>query len=326
MKCIDMRGPGGPGVLILSEAPRPEPGEQEVLIKVQAAGINRPDCLQRQGLYPPPPEASPILGLEVAGTIAACGSGATRWKPGDRVCALLAGGGYAEYATAPEVQCLPIPRGLDYAKAAALPETTFTVWTNLFEDGGLREGERVLIHGGAGGIGTTAIQMAHAMGAEVLATVGRRESEKLVRACGADHVLFYREEDFVERVREITAGQGVDVILDMVGGAYLPRNVEALAFRGRLIQIAVMGGSKAELDLRQLMLKRLMLTGSTLRPRPVEEKGRIAKAVLHRVWPLIESGRIVPQVTKVFPLERAADAHAMMESSGHTGKLVLAVG
>jgi NADPH2:quinone reductase len=326
MKCIDMRGPGGPGVLFLSEAPRPEPREQEVLIKVQAAGINRPDCLQRQGLYPPPSGASPILGLEVAGTIAACGSGVSRWKPGDKICALLAGGGYAEYAIAPEAQCLPVPRGLDFAQAAALPETVFTVWTNLFEDGGLREGERVLIHGGAGGIGTTAIQMAHAMGAEVLTTVGRRESETLCRECGADHVLFYREEDFVERVREITAGQGVDVILDMVGGSYLPRNVEALAVRGRLIQIAVMGGSKAELDLRQLMLKRLTLTGSTLRPRPVEEKGRIAKAVLHRVWPLIESGRIAPRVSKAFPLDRAAEAHAMMESGGHTGKLVLAVG
>lgn len=326
MRCIDMREPGGPEVLVPSEVPRPEPGDKEVLIMVQVAGVNRPDCMQRQGVYPPPPGASPILGLEVSGVIAACGSGVTRWKAGDNVCALLAGGGYAEYAVAPDVQCLPIPRGFDYAQAAALPENVFTVWTNLFEDGELRAGQRVLIHGGAGGIGTIASQLAHAIGAEVLVTVGRRESETLCRECGADHVLFYREEDFVERVRGITSGQGVDVILDIVGGSYLPRNVDALAFRGRLVHIALMEGTKAELDLRKVMQKRLVITGSFLRPRPVEEKGRIAKAVLEHVWPLLESGRVVPKGIKPFPLERASEAHALMESSGHTGKVVLTVG
>lgn len=326
MKSIAMRAAGGPEVLYLAEAPRPDPGPEEVLIEVRAAGVNRPDCLQRRGLYPPPPEASPILGLEAAGTVAACGPGTTRWKVGDKVCALLAGGGYAGFAAVPEVQCLPIPRGWDFIQAASLPETVFTVWTNLFEDGGLREGESALIHGGSGGIGITAIQMAHALGATVLTTVGRREAEPFCREAGADHVLFHREEDFVARAREATDGRGVDVILDIVGGGYLARNVETLAFRGRLIQIAVLDGSPAELNLHQLMRKRLMLTGSTLRPRSIEEKGRIAKAVLHRIWPLIESGRIRPKVTRTFPLERAADAHALMESGGHLGKIVLTVG
>jgi NADPH2:quinone reductase len=323
MKCIGMRGPGGPEVLVPAEAPRPEPGPHEVLIEVHAAGVNRPDCLQRQGKYPPPPGASPILGLEVAGTIAACGPETARWEKGDAVCALLAGGGYAEYVSAPEVQCLPLPKGWDFVQAASLPETAFTVWTNLFEDGALREGETVLIHGGSGGIGITAIQMAHAFGARALTTVGRREAEAFCRAAGAEQVYFYNEEDFVERVRESTGGRGADVILDMVGGPYLPRNLEALAPRGRLIQIAVQGGSKAELDLHKMMSKHLSLTGSTLRPRTAGEKGRIAEALLHRVWPLLEAGRIRPQVTRTFPLERAAEAHALMESRGHLGKIVL---
>ncbi|MDB5106525.1 MAG: quinone oxidoreductase [Fibrobacteres bacterium] len=325
MKCIDMRGHGGPEVLYLAEAPIPSPGPDEVLIKVHAAGINRPDCLQRQGHYAPPPGASPILGLEVAGTVAACGAGSTRWKPGDAVCALLAGGGYAEYTVAPAIQCLPLPRGFDFIQAAAVPETCFTVWTNLFEDGGLLEGETALIHGGSGGIGTMAIQMAHALGSHVLTTVGRRESEALCRECGADRVFFHKEEDFVQRTLEVTGGRGADVILDMVGGSYLPRNLEALAPLGRLVQIATLGGHKAELDLRKLMQKRLRLTGSTLRPRTVGEKGRIAAALLDRVWPLLESGKVAPKVTRTFPLGSAGEAHALMESGLHTGKLVLEI-
>lgn len=325
MRFIEMREPGGPEVLVLADGLRPEPGDKEVQIRVAAAGVNRPDCLQRQGRYPPPPGASSILGLEVAGVVAACGPGVARWKPGDQVCALLAGGGYAEFAVAPEVQCLPVPRGLDLIPAAALPENVFTVWTNLFEDGGLHAGQRVLIQGGAGGIGTTASQLAHATGAEVFVTVGRRESERLCRDCGADHVLFYREEDFVERIREITSGRGVDVILDIIGGPYLPRNLEALAFRGRLVQIAAMQGARVELDLRQVMSKRAVITGSFLRSRPVEEKGRIADAVIHNVWPLLESGRVVPKGIKTYPLENAAEAHAQMESGNHAGKIVLTV-
>lgn len=326
MKCVAIREPGGPEVLIPTEAPKPEPGPHEVLIEVQAAGVNRPDCLQRQGKYPPPPGASPLPGLEVAGTIAACGPGVSRWKIGDAVCALLAGGGYAEYAVAPDVQCLPVPKGFDFIQAASLPETVFTVWTNLFEDGALLPGETVLIHGGSGGIGITAIQMARAFGAKVATTIGRGEAAEFCRAAGADLIIYHKREDFVQRILEFTDGRGAEVILDMVGGLYLPRNLETLAPRGRLIQIATMGGAKAELDLRMMMMKRAVLTGSTLRPRPVEEKGRIAKALSHRVWPLLESGRIRPQVTRTFPLARASEAHALMEAGGHMGKIVLTVG
>jgi NADPH2:quinone reductase len=325
MRCIDLRGFGGPEVLSPSEAPRPVPGAGEVLIEVHAAGVNRPDCLQRQGKYPPPAGASPLLGLEVAGTVAACGPGTARFRTGDAVCALVAGGGYAEYAAAPEVQCLPLPRGWDFAQAAALPETAFTVWTNVFEDGALSAGETLLVHGGSGGIGIMAVEMAHALGAKVLATVGRAEGAAFCRERGADHVILYKEEDFAVRARELTEGRGVDVILDMVGGPYLPRNLEALAPRGRLIQIAVMGGSKAELDLHRMMMKRIRITGSTLRPRPPEEKGRIARELEKRVWPLLEAGRIRPQVTRTFPLDEAAAAHALMEAGGHLGKIVLEV-
>ncbi len=325
MEHISLSAPGGPEVLLPAESPRPLPGPGEVLIEVHAAGINRPDCLQRQGKYPPPPGASPILGLEVAGIVVECGHGVARWKVGDKVCALLSGGGYAEFATAPEVQCLPIPKGCDFVQAASLPETVFTVWTNLFEDGALKAGETVLIHGGSGGIGVTAIQMAHAMDAKVLTTVGREEGLEFCRATGADHVFNYRIEDFVPLALEATGHRGVDVILDMVGGAYLARNIECLAPRGRLIQIAILGGAKGELDLHKMMQKRLKLTGSTLRPRSVEEKGRIAAAVERNVWPLLESGRIRPQVTATFPLAKAAEAHALMEAGGHLGKIVLVV-
>lgn len=323
MRCVAIREPGGPEVLIPIEAPRPEPGPREVLIEVHAVGVNRPDCLQRRGLYPPPPGASPLPGLEVAGTILASGPEVSRWKAGDAVCALLAGGGYAEYAVAPEAQCLPIPKGLDFVQAASLPETCFTVWTNLFEDGALREGETALIHGGSGGIGITAIQMARAFGARVMTTVGRPEAVEFCLAAGADLVIEYKREDFPTRVLEATGGAGADVVLDMVGGPYLARNLAALAMRGRIVQIAVMGGAKAELDLPTLMRKRAVITGSTLRPRDVEEKGRIAKALSHKVWPLLESGRILPKVTRTFPLDRASGAHALMEAGGHLGKIVL---
>ena len=325
MRCIDMRGPGGPEVLFAAEAPRPEPGPEEVLIEVHAAGVNRPDCLQRKGLYPPPPGASRFLGLEVAGTIVACGSNASRWKIGDAVCALVSGGGYAEYVAAPEVQCLPIPGGWDYVQAASLPETVFTVWTNLFEDGALRPGETVLVHGGSGGIGVTAIQMAKACGAKVIATVGRAEAIAFCRAAGAAEVILYKEEDFAARIQEISGGRGVDAILDMVGGPYLQRNLASLAPRGRLICIAHQGGAIGELDIRMVMLKRLTLTGSTLRPRPPAEKGRIAAEVLRHAWPWMESGGFRPQVTRTFPLELAGAAHALMEAGGHLGKIVLTV-
>lgn len=323
MRCIELRGFGGPEVLQASECPKPVPGAGEVLIEVHAAGVNRPDCLQRQGKYPPPPGASPLLGLEVAGIVAECGPGAALFKPGDRVCALVAGGGYAEYAAAPEVQCLPLPKGWDFAQAAALPETAFTVWTNVFEDGALAAGETLLVHGGSGGIGIMAVEMAHALGARVIATVGRAEGATFCRERGAGHAILYKEEDFAARARELTGGRGVDVVLDMVGGPYLPRNLEALAPRGRLIQIAVMGGSKAELDLHKMMMKRIRITGSTLRPRPPEEKGRIARELGKRVWPLLEAGRIRPQVTRRFPLEAAMEAHELMEAGGHLGKIVL---
>lgn len=323
MRFIDQHGSGGPETLFPAEGPDPSPGPGEVLIDVKAAGVNRPDCLQRMGQYPPPPGASPILGLEVAGRIAACGPGAARWKPGDAVCALLAGGGYAEKAVAPAGQCLPLPAGWDFAQAAALPETAFTIWTNVFEDGALGAGETSLVHGGAGGIGIMAVEMAHAFGAKVIATVGRAEAAAFCRERGADHVILHKEEDFVARVKEWTEGKGADVVLDVVGAPYLARNLEALAPRGRLVQIAVMGGAKAELDLFLMMRKRLRLTGSTLRSRPADEKGRIAAELERRVWPLLAAGRIRPQVTRMFPLEKASEAHALMEAGGHLGKIVL---
>lgn len=325
MRAIEIKNPGGPEVLQIHERTRPEPSSQEVLIEVHAAGINRPDCAQRQGTYPPPPGASDILGLEVAGKIIACGNKVTRWKVGDSVCALITGGGYAEYVVAPEGQCLPVPQGFDMLHAAALPETFFTVWTNVFESGRLQKGESLLVHGGSGGIGTTAIQLAHAFGSKVFTTVGKKESVQPCKELGADHVILYKEEDFGAVVKKETENKGVDVILDMVGGSYFPRNIEALAPFGRLVQIATMQGSSVEFDLRKMMAKRLVITGSTLRARSVEEKTRIAQELEKHVWPLLNKGQLKPVIFKTFPLEQARQAHELMESSSHTGKIVLKV-
>ncbi len=316
--------PGDPGVLVLAEAPTPDAGPEDVLIRVAAAGVNRPDVLQRMGRYDPPPGASPILGLEVAGTVAACGRSVTAWSVGDAVCALVAGGGYAEYCVAPEAQCLPVPAGLTLVEAGALPETTFTVWTNVFERGRLGSGETILIHGGASGIGTLAIQLAHARGARVFATAGTAAKCQACETLGAT-AINYRETDFVAAIERLTDGRGVDLILDMVGGPYVERNIRALAVDGRLVQIAFMQGSRVALDLASILRRRLTLTGSTLRPRSVAEKGAIARAVREHVWPLVESGRVRPVIYRTFPLAEAAAAHRLMESDEHTGKIVLTV-
>lgn len=325
MTAIEITEPGGPEKLAPTRRPVPQPAPGEVLIQVATAGVNRPDCLQRQGGYPPPPGASDIPGLEVAGTIAALGEGVTDWRIGDEVCALLTGGGYAEYCTAPAPQCLPIPGGLNLQQAAALPETFFTVWSNVFDRARLQPGETLLIHGGTSGIGTTAIQLAKALGSRVFATVGGADK---VRACldlGAERVINYREEDFVQAIKEITRNRGVDVILDMVGGDYVQRNLSALAVEGRLVFIAFLRGAKVELNLAPVMMKRLTITGSTLRARPVEHKAPIAAALLQTVWPLLASGAIRPMIDRVFPLNEAAAAHVLMESNRHVGKLLLQV-
>ena len=325
MKVVEIKHFGGPEVLQIGERPRPVPDSKAVLIEVRAAGVNRPDCYQRQGHYPPPPGASDIPGLEVSGIVAACGAEVTRWKEGDAVCALLSGGGYAEYVAAPEGQCLPIPAGFDFVQAAALPETFFTVWTNLFESGRLQKGETVLIHGGSGGIGTTAIQMAHALGARVFTTVGKTASISVCQALGAERVILYKEEDFVPAVKTLTQEKGVDVILDIVGGPYFTRNLEALAMKGRLVQIATIQGATVELDLRKVMFKRLLLTGSTLRARSVEEKTALARALEKQIWPLLQQGKIKPVIDRTFPLEKAREAHERMESGRHLGKIILTV-
>ena len=325
MIAIEIAGPGGPEVLKPVERPQPHPAAGEVLIRVVAAGMNWPDVMQRRGMYPPPPGASDIPGLEVSGEIETTGDGVTEWRGGDRVCALVAGGGYAEYCVAPAPQCLPIPKGMDPVFAAGLPETFFTVWTNVFDRGRLQAGETALFHGGASGIGTTAIQLARARGARVLATAG---SDAKCRACeelGAERCINYRTDDFVEVVKAVTDGRGVDLILDIVGGDYAPRNLAALAQDGRLVQIGLMGGTTATVDLNRLMRRRLTLTGSTLRPRSVEEKGDIAAALLDQVWPLLEEGRVRPIIYRTFPLAEAAEAHRLMESSEHIGKIVLVV-
>jgi NADPH2:quinone reductase len=326
MTAIEITEPGGPDVLKLGSRPMPLPGAGEVLIKVEAAGINRPDVMQRMGQYPPPAGASDIPGLEVAGTVAMVGLGAHHTKVGDAVCALVTGGGYASYCVAPEPQCLPVPKGLGMAEAAALPETCFTVWTNLFERGNLRAGETVLIHGGTSGIGTTAIQLARALGAQqVFATAGSRDKCHACEKLGATRGIDYKHEDFVKVVKDATAGRGVDVILDMVGGDYIQRNINALAPDGRIVNIAFLKGSQAEINLLPLMLKRGTLTGSTLRARTVQQKGAIA-APLHRVvWPLLEQGKVKPQIYRTFPLAAAAEAHRLMETSAHIGKIVLTV-
>ena len=323
MLAVEIARPGGPEVLTPVERPTPVAGPGEVLIRVEAAGVNRPDVMQRLGAYPPPPGASDLPGLEVAGTIERIGADAGPWRGGDRVCALVAGGGYAEYCVAPAPQCLPIPVGLDAARAAAIPETFFTVWTNVFERGRLQAGESALFHGGTSGIGTTAIQLAAARGARVFATAGTAEKCRACERLGAAHAINYRDEDFVEAVKSVTAGRGVDLILDIMGGDYLDRNLRALAVEGRLVQIGLMGGDQATIDLRRILARRLTLTGSTLRPRSVAEKGAIAAALRREVWPLLESGRVTPIVYRTFPLREAAEAHRLMESSGHIGKIVL---
>jgi NADPH2:quinone reductase len=296
-----------------------------VLIEVHAAGINRPDVLQRQGVYPPPKDASDLPGLEVAGRIAAVADGVTGWSVGDAVCALANGGGYAEYCVVPSGQCLPLPRGLDFIQAASLPETCFTVWTNVFDRGGLKPGETFLVQGGTSGIGVTAIQMVHAFGHRVFATAGSDEKCAACAELGADLAINYRTDDFVEAVRKATGGKGVDVILDMVGGDYVPRELKALALDGRLVLIAFLGGAKATVNLADIMMRRLVLTGSTLRARNASVKTAIARNLRDKVWPMIEAGRIRPVVHAVFPLDRAAEGHELMESGAHIGKIVLAI-
>ncbi|MCK8785783.1 NAD(P)H-quinone oxidoreductase [Roseomonas sp. NAR14] len=321
-------GEGGPPeVLRPATAPLPHPGPGELLIRVLAAGVNRPEVAQRQGAYPPPPGASPILGLEAAGEVAALGEGVTGWRVGDRVCALCNGGAYAEYVVAPATQALPWPRGYDALRAAALPETYFTVWVNVFGHGRLQAGETLLVHGGTSGIGITAIQLAKAFGATVYATAGSAAKCEAMLKLGADAAIDYRAQDFVEEVRRLTGKRGVDVVLDMVGGPYFGRNLRCLGEGGRLVIIATLGGAEAEkADLRPIMLKRLVVTGSTLRPRTAAEKGAIAEALRAKVWPLLESGAAAgPVIHATFPLREAAEAHRLMESSAHIGKIVLRV-
>jgi putative PIG3 family NAD(P)H quinone oxidoreductase len=312
-------------VLQVATGPVPSLGAGEVLIKVAAAGVNRPDVVQRQGNYPPPPGASLIIGLEVAGTVVACSPGVTSPGLGEEVCALIAGGGYAEYCAAPAAQCLPRPKSLSQIEAAAVPETFFTVWTNLFERGRLKSGETLLVHGGTSGIGTTAIQLGREFGATVLATAGSDEKCRACEKLGAVKAINYRNEDFLEAAKAVTKGKGVDVVLDMVGAPYLERNIRLLTMEGRLVQVAFLEGSKVTIDLMPMMIRRLTLTGSTLRPRSVAEKGAIAEALKREVWPRLETGRLKPLIYKVFPLAEAAAAHRLMESSQHIGKIVLSV-
>lgn len=326
MTVIEAKGQGGPEVLVPSTRPVPSPGPGEVLIAVEAAGINRPDVLQRQGLYPPPKGASDLLGLEVAGRIASLGPGATRFSEGDAVCALTNGGGYAEFALAPEATTLPIPEGLSMVEAGALPETVFTVWHNVFERARLKEGDWLLVHGGASGIGTTAIQMGRLFGAKVIVTAGTGEKTRACEQLGAVRAINYRDEDFVEIVREMTEGHGADVILDMVGGDYVERDLRAAAADGRIVQIAFLKGSKVELDLMRLMLRRLTLTGSTLRAQSDAAKARMARSIEARVWPLIAEGKLKPVIDSTFDLTDAAAAHARIDDPDHIGKIVLVRG
>jgi len=323
MIAIEIREPGGPEVLVPVERPTPVPAAGEMLIKVAAAGVNRPDVFQRLGRYPPPPGVTDIPGLEVSGIITEVAGGAGSFRVGDAVCALVAGGGYAEYCVAPAPQCLPAPRGLELVDAAAIPETFLTVWTNVFERGRLQAGESILVHGGSSGIGTTAIQLARSFGARVFATAGSADKCAACERLGAERCINYRDADFVTVVRELTAGRGVDVVLDMVGGAYFARNVDVLAPEGRLVEIATLQGAKAELNIQTIMQRRLTITGSTLRARPIADKGAIAASVHRHVWPLIESGAVKPIVYATFPLRDASAAHRVMESSAHIGKLVL---
>lgn len=321
--CIEVSKPGAPEVLRPTTRSTPQPAAGEVLIKVAAAGINRPDVMQRQGMYAPPPGASDIPGLEVAGEIVALGSGVQQWRIGDRVCALVAGGGYAQYCVAPEGQCLPVPLGLSMIEAASLPETFFTVWVNVFERSKLAPGETLLVQGGSSGIGVTAIQIAAALGHRVFVTAGSADKCAACAKLGAARAINYKTEDFVEILKQETGGRGVDVILDMVGGDYVPRELKALADDGRLALIAFLGGSKTTLDLNEILRRRLHISGSTLRPRSVEFKTQIARALGEKVWPLIEAKKISPVIHATFPLAEASKAHALMESSTHIGKIVL---
>jgi NADPH2:quinone reductase len=323
MRAIQIEKPGGPEVLRPAEWARPEPKPHEILVKVAAAGVNRPDVLQRMGLYAVPPDASDLPGLEIAGEVVACGAAVRMWKPGDAVCALTHGGGYAEYCVTPEVQALPVPKGLSAVEAASLPETFFTVWSNVYDRGRLAPGETLLVQGGTSGIGVTAIQMAKATGNRVFATAGSEEKCAACVRLGAEAAFNYKTQDFVAGVKAATGGKGVDVILDMAAGDFVPKELKALAEDGRLVFIAFLRGMKTGLDVNELMRRRLTLTGSTLRPRSVEFKGAIAASLRSRIWPLIEAGRIKPVIYKTFPLEQAAEAHRLMESSAHIGKIVL---
>ena len=323
MTAIAIKAPGGPEMLVPEERPVPSPGDGEILVKVAAAGVNRPDVMQRKGLYPPPKGAPDIPGLEIAGEVAALGPKVTRWKLGDKVMALVIGGGYAQYCLAHEGHALPLPAGMSMTQAAAIPETFFTVWHNVFERGALKSGETFLVHGGSSGIGTTAIQLAKAFGARVFTTAGSEEKCEACRKLGADVAVNYKSEDFVAVIKDKTAGGGADVILDMVGGDYIERNYEAAAVEGRIVQIAFQGSPKASVDFRRIMLKRLHHTGSTLRSRSVPDKAAIAAAIEQKVLPLVAAGKVKPVIDSTFPLMQAAAAHARMESSAHIGKIVL---
>jgi NADPH2:quinone reductase len=324
MIAIEITEPGPPDVLRPVERPMPMPGPGDVLVRVEAAGVNRPDLMQRLGRYPPPPGASDVPGLEIAGTIDAVGPDVSRWKPGDAVCALVAGGGYAEYCVAPAPQCLPIPHGLGPIDAAAIPETYFTVWTNLFQRGRLSDGEQILVHGGTSGIGTTAIQLARAFGATVFATAGSDEKVAACERLGAKGIN-YKTTDFVRAIQDVTSKRGVDIVFDIVGGDYFPRNIECLALHGRLLQIGLIGGARAEINLQAVMQRRLTITGSTLRIRTVEEKGAIARELEARVWPLLAARQVAPIVDRTVPLAHAAEAHRLLESGEVVGKIVLTV-
>ncbi|QCO15891.1 NAD(P)H-quinone oxidoreductase [Azospirillum brasilense] len=325
MTCVEISQPGGPEVLRTVQRPAPVPGPGEVLVAVEAAGVNRPDMLQRQGRYDPPPGASDLPGLEIAGRVVALGEGVTEWAADDAVCALIAGGGYAQYCVVPAPQLLPVPKGYSMVEAAAVPETFFTVWTNVFERGALKPGETLLVHGGSSGIGTTAIQLAKAFGAKVFTTAGSAEKCRACEELGADRAIDYKTEDFAAVIQKETGGRGVDVVLDMVGGDYIARDIGIMAPDGRHVSIAFLQGPKVSINMFPVMTKRLTLTGSTLRARSVEEKGRIAAALREKVWPLLEGGTVKPVIHKVFTLEQAAEAHALMESSAHIGKIVMTV-
>jgi len=325
MRAVEITKPGGPEVLKVAERPVPQPKPHEILVKVAAAGVNRPDVLQRMGLYAVPPDASDLPGLEIAGTVAAVGANAKMWEVGDQVCALVHGGGYAEYCVVPEVQALPVPKGLSLTEAGSLPETFFTVYSNVFDRGGLKAGESFLVQGGSSGIGVTAIQMASAMGARVFTTAGTDEKCAACVKFGAEKAFNYKTGDWAEELKVATGGKGVNVILDMAGGDFVPKELKSLADEGRLVMIAFLRGMKTEIDLSVIMSKRLQVTGSTLRPRPIEFKGQVAKSLRERIWPLIDAGKIKPVIYRTFPLPEASEAHKLMETSQHIGKIVLTV-